>query len=241
MTTLNPIGYWHIKNNAVTWVYNEGLVPKQTFTKFGNIMVEHEFYIKYVMPRIAKVKCPDFITSTHGNIKYILIKNASSSPVNACHKITLPGHKDALDLFADEDVYIYPVSMAGCSSACNNTEIMAPVVNSPQALPTTSNKQRQTGSKKPVINNTTPGPTNAFAKINLDVPSRPNTVATGILAKCPGTGVPFEQKLAPVTLTVGMGLQSRASGTPVPRNSRPLGPGLELSVDGTLEPELTEE
>ena len=49
--------------------------------------------------------------------------------------------------------------------------------------------------------------------------------------------------------TVGMGLQSHASGTPVPRNSRPppfsladesaskreqkAGVGLELSVDGT--------
>ena len=32
-----------------------------------------------------------------------------------------------------------------------------------------------------------------------------------------------------------MGLQSHASGTPVPRNSRPLGVGLELSVDGTTE------
>ena len=32
--------------------------------------------------------------------------------------------------------------------------------------------------------------------------------------------------------TVGMGLQSHASGTPVPRNSHPLEVGLELSVDG---------
>ncbi len=35
--------------------------------------------------------------------------------------------------------------------------------------------------------------------------------------------------------TVGMGLQCHASGTPVPRNSRSLGVGLELSVDGTDE------
>jgi hypothetical protein len=34
--------------------------------------------------------------------------------------------------------------------------------------------------------------------------------------------------------TVGMELQSRASGTPDPRNSHPLGPGLDLSVDGTV-------
>lgn len=260
MTTLNPIGYWHIKNNTVTWVYNEGLVPKQTFTKFGNTMVEHDFYIKYVMPRIAKVKAPAYVISIHDNVKYILIKDTvgtKANPEQACHKITIPGNKDVINLCTDEDAYIYPVCMSGCISVCNNTEITPPTINA-HLTPLASGKNRVTsrtsGASKGQSAIVHPCPKNARPFVNA---MRSTASDMGLELNVDNTKPSVPNAFADINLNVpgivDTGLLSNASGgTGVSLNARPfvnavrstpLEGGLELSVDGTLDSdtELTED
>lgn len=110
MTTAHPVKYWYIKGDDITEETQDAILPKQTITKYAATLNPAEFYLRFVMPKIKKLRTPSVVSAQINNYVYVVIKS-SDLDMTGKYNYDIPGHSSKLSLDDISDAYVFPVNL----------------------------------------------------------------------------------------------------------------------------------
>lgn len=110
MTTAYPVNYWYIKGDDIAEEATSAILPKQTITKYATTLNPAEFYARFVMPKIKKLKTSSVVSSQINDYDYVIIKS-SDLDMTGKYNYNVPGHTMQLSLDDISEAYVFPVRL----------------------------------------------------------------------------------------------------------------------------------
>ena len=135
MTTAYPVNYWFIKGDDITEETTAAILPKQTITKYATTLNPAEFYLRFVMPKIKKLRTPSITNARINEYDYVVIKS-SDVDMTGKHNYNVPGHSMQLSLDDISEAYVFPVRL---ETYTTHMDILTPRPRKVTAITNTTN------------------------------------------------------------------------------------------------------